>query len=200
MSKSYHHGDLKIAIIQKTVEIIQIKGEVNFTLREIAAVLNVSHTAVYRHFNSKQDLLSYIAEEGFHNLCHQFEMELKKVRSSRMKFKSLIRTYIQFALLNSGHYRSMFHHELRCDNSQRPELEVAGMNAFNHLMEVYQSGVKDQVFRKDKPEIMARSIWSAIHGFSILLLDGQFQSLQNKEAIEEALELHLSFIERSLLK
>jgi hypothetical protein len=34
------------------------------------------------------------------------------------------------------------------------------MNAFNHLMEIYQSGVKDQVFRKDKPEIMARSIWS----------------------------------------
>ncbi|MCM2350462.1 MAG: TetR/AcrR family transcriptional regulator [Bacteriovoracaceae bacterium] len=139
----------------------------DFTLREIATALKVSHTAIYRHFKSKQDLLSYIAEEGFHNLCHQFEFELEKVRSSRMKFKSLIRTYIHFALLNSGHYRSMFHHELRCENSLRPELEIAGMNAFNHLMEIYQSGVKEPVFRKDKPEIMARSIWSSIHGFQI---------------------------------
>ncbi|WP_374027708.1 TetR/AcrR family transcriptional regulator [Bdellovibrio bacteriovorus] len=200
MAKTYHHGDLKTAAIKKTVEIIQKKGEADFTLREIAQSLKVSHTAVYRHFKSKQDLLSHIAEEGFHNLNQAFNTEIAKARSPRQKLSALGRAYIEFALSHSGHYRSMFHQELRCAKDQRPELEEVGLRSFSILVECLQEGMKSQVFRKTDALIAARSVWSGIHGFSVLMIDGQFQSLQSRTSVAEAIEQHLAFLERSLLK
>lgn len=198
--KTYHHGDLKIAAIKKTVEIIQKKGDVDFTLREIAKSLKVSHTAVYRHFQSKQDLLSHIAEDGFRALVQTFTKEVSKVRTPRQKLQASGRAYIEFALQNPGHYRSMFHHELRCAAQQRPELDQIGAQAFQVLMEILQEGIKAGVFRKTDPLNAARSIWSGIHGFSILALDGQFASLQTKAEINKGIEDHLDFLEKAILK
>ena len=184
MAKTYHHGDLKTAAIRKTVEIIQKKGDVDFTLREIAQSLKVSHTAVYRHFQSKQDLLSHIAEQGFAALTDSFIEQIARARTSRQKLLASGRAYIDFALKNPGHYRSMFHRDLRCEEAQRPELDE----------------VQNQTFRKLDPLVAARNIWSSVHGFSILLLDGQFESVRSKSEIETAIEEHLSWIERALLR
>lgn len=200
MEKSYHHGDLKTAAIKKTVEIIQKKGEVDFTLREIAKGLKVSHTAVYRHFQSKQDLLSHIAEEGFRAMVQKFAKTIENARTPRQKLHASGYAYIEFALNNPGHYRSMFHQELRCANEQRPELDEIGAEAFASLITILQEGMKAQVFRKMDALVAARSIWSGIHGFSILLLDGQFASVQSKAEIQRAIEAHLDFLAESLLK
>ncbi|WP_413943605.1 TetR/AcrR family transcriptional regulator [Bdellovibrio sp. HCB-162] len=200
MVKSYHHGDLKSAAIKKTVEVIQKKGEVDFTLREIAKSLKVSHTAVYRHFKSKQDLLSYIAEEGFLALMQAFEKELLHARTPRQKLQASGRAYIEFALQNPGHYRSMFHQELRCSKEQRKELDEIGAKAFSSLLDILQEGMKAHVFKKEDPLSVARSIWASIHGFSILLLDGQFQSVKSKNDTKNAIDQHLDFLERAVLK
>lgn len=200
MAKAYHHGDLKKTAIEKTVEIIQQKGEADFTLREVAQSLKVSHTAVYRHFSSKQDLLSHIAEEGFSNLCSAFAKELAGARTPKLKLEALGRAYIEFALHHSGHYRSMFHQELRCAKEQRPELETAGMAALSHLVEILAVGMKADVFKKDDPLTTARSVWSSLHGFSVLLIDGQFQSLKSKTKISEGIRQHLAFVTKALSK
>ncbi|KYG70673.1 TetR family transcriptional regulator [Bdellovibrio bacteriovorus] len=200
MAKTYHHGDLKSEAVKKAVEIIQKKGEVDFTLREIAQSLKVSHTAVYRHFTSKQDLLSYIAEEGFRAFSEKMMNEVPKGKTVRQKLRIAGKTYIEFALNNVGHYRSMFHQELRCATEQRPELEQVGAEAFMTLMDLISEGMKNQVFKKDDPRTVARFVWSSIHGFSILLLDGQFESLQSKASIQDGIDHHLEMIERALLK
>ncbi|MNJ98599.1 division inhibitor protein [compost metagenome] len=200
MAKSYHHGDLKAAAIKKTVEIIHKKGDVDFTLREIAQSLKVSHAAIYRHFKSKQDLLSHIAEEGFSFLVADFENIPNAARPSRNRLLSLGKTYIDFALRSPGHYRCMFHNELRCAEEQRPELEDIALKAFQYLEDSIQSGIKDGLFRKEAAEATARSIWAGIHGFSILMLDGQFQGLTKKSDIELAIDSHLKFLERSFTK
>lgn len=200
MAKKYHHGDLKSAILQKAVEFIQKKGEVDFTLREIAESLKVSHTAVYRHFKSKRDLLSHIAEEGFLTLSADFESATKGLRTPRQKLYALGKCYIEFAFRNQGHYRSMFHQELRCSEETRPELEAAGQKAFSFLESAIQEGMRAQIFLKDNSTMAARTIWSAVHGFSVLLIDGQFQSLTTTASIREGIETHLKFVERSLLK
>lgn len=200
MAKTYHHGDLKTAAIRKTVEIIQKKGDVDFTLREIAQSLKVSHTAVYRHFQSKQDLLSHIAEQGFAALTDSFIEQIAQARTSRQKLQASGRVYIEFALKNPGHYRSMFHHELRCEEAQRPELDEVQRKAFASLLELIQGGIQNQTFRKMDPMVAARNVWSSVHGFSILLLDGQFESVKSKSEIEVAIEEHVNWIERALLR
>lgn len=200
MNKNYHHGDLKAAAVTKAVEIIRKKGEVDFTLREIAKSLKVSHTAVYRHFSSKQELLSHIAEEGFVTFTEKMNRDVQKSRTLRQKLRNAGRSYIQFALDNPGHYRSMFHQELRCFKEQRAELLHVSYEAFATLLNIVTEGIKEQIFKKEDPLMVSRFIWASIHGFSVLLLDGQFQSLQEDSAIAEGIEIHLSYIERAVLK
>ena len=61
----YHHGNLRAALIQGGLELIERKGIHALTLREIGNQLGVSRSAAYRHFKDKDALLAAISQAGF---------------------------------------------------------------------------------------------------------------------------------------
>src|SRR5882762_8903275 len=63
--RAYHHGDLERALVDTAVLMIQQEGVQALTLRGVGARLGVSRTALYRHFDDKQALLTRVASEGF---------------------------------------------------------------------------------------------------------------------------------------
>src|ERR687895_736974 len=69
--RSYHHGNLRRALLDEALAIIRVEGVEGVTLRDIGARLGVSRTALYRHFADKRALLSAVATEGFRMLRHQ---------------------------------------------------------------------------------------------------------------------------------
>ncbi len=62
---SYHHGDLRQALIRRAAEVIDAEGIEALTLRGLARDLGVSHGAPNRHFRAKADLLAALAAEGY---------------------------------------------------------------------------------------------------------------------------------------
>ena len=52
--KSYHHGDLKQALLEETARILREEGESALSLRRLASNLGVSRTAPYNHFENKE--------------------------------------------------------------------------------------------------------------------------------------------------
>src|SRR5258708_31186887 len=62
---SYHHGNLRAALIDTSLKLIEEKGVRALTLREIGTRAGVSRTAAYRHFTNKAALLAAISEAGF---------------------------------------------------------------------------------------------------------------------------------------
>src|SRR3954469_25220545 len=74
--RGYHHGNLRSALIEAGLELIQEKGAAALTLREIGARAGVSRMAAYRHFANKEDLLGAISEAGF----QQFAAALTEAR------------------------------------------------------------------------------------------------------------------------
>ena len=64
----YHHGNLKQVLLDCACETCETEGADALSLRGLAKKANVSQTAPYRHFATKQELLACIAEEGFKNL------------------------------------------------------------------------------------------------------------------------------------
>ncbi|MCC2105214.1 MAG: helix-turn-helix transcriptional regulator, partial [Hyphomicrobiales bacterium] len=62
---SYHHGDLRAALVAEGMRQLGGEGAGDLSLRGVARAVGVSATAVYRHFPDKDALLSAIAEEGF---------------------------------------------------------------------------------------------------------------------------------------
>lgn len=61
--RTYHHGDLKVALLAAAREIVEEQGADTFTLREAARRAGVSHGAPAHHFGDKTGLLTELAAQ-----------------------------------------------------------------------------------------------------------------------------------------
>src|SRR6266542_1859848 len=97
--KTYHHGDLKNALIKAGVEILAKDGVSGLSLRKVASKAGVSHTAPYSHFADKQALIAAISTEGFRQLYEKVSAvaEEYKTKPSR-QLVEVAWAYVQFAL------------------------------------------------------------------------------------------------------
>ena len=96
---SYHHGDLKQALIDAGMKILKEEGVQALTLRSAARASGVSHSAPYAHFSDKQALLADISRQGFEELFEQLSRTTAEYR--HLPTVLLIETgwtYAQFAL------------------------------------------------------------------------------------------------------
>jgi AcrR family transcriptional regulator len=66
--KSYHHKDLRNALIAAAIPVLKEKGVMGLGMRELATLTGVSHGAPYRHFSDKTALLEAIAAQGYARL------------------------------------------------------------------------------------------------------------------------------------
>lgn len=64
MNDTYHHGNLRQNLISEGLKMLNREGVAGFSLRKLAQRLKVSHTAPYRHFSSKEELLREIVIES----------------------------------------------------------------------------------------------------------------------------------------
>ena len=67
-SKSYHHGNLREALLDTAIERLREGGADNLSLRALARGIGVSQTAPYRHFEDKSELLAAMATNGYRDL------------------------------------------------------------------------------------------------------------------------------------
>jgi AcrR family transcriptional regulator len=71
---TYHHGNLRAALIQATLCLIEEKGPDQVTVAEAAKRAGVSSGAPFRHFSSKVDLMTSVAEVLQAELLQRMEM------------------------------------------------------------------------------------------------------------------------------
>ncbi|MCP5065373.1 MAG: helix-turn-helix transcriptional regulator, partial [bacterium] len=62
---AYHHGNLRRALIETGLQLVDERDATALSRREVAGRLGVSTAALYRHFPSRAALLAAVAEEGF---------------------------------------------------------------------------------------------------------------------------------------
>ncbi len=183
----YHHGDLRRALLDEALRTIQQDGVDGLTLREIALRLGVSRTALYRHFTDKRALLSSVATEGFRLLTERL---LNAWTAGGVRgFNAMGVAYIRFAMGNPSHYRVMFGGFV--DNAPRDEdLVRESTAAFQALVDAIVALQKAGAVRKDDPKRLAQFIWAAVHGVSMLIIDGQLahQQAQIDDLIQFAVE------------
>lgn len=171
----YHHGDLRRALLDEALRTIQEGGVDALTLRTIGLRLGVSRTALYRHFADKRALLSSVATEGFRLLTERLVAAWNAggVRG----FNAMGTAYIRFAMANPSHYRVMFGGFVD-DRPRDADLVRESTAAFQALVDAIVALQKEGVVRKDDPQQLAQFIWAAVHGVSMLIIDGQLAHQQ----------------------
>jgi AcrR family transcriptional regulator len=163
---TYHHGDLRIALLRSSSKILEKEGLTKLSLRAAARRAGVSHNAPYRHFPDRESLLAGIAAEGFSMLG-----EALKSSSG----KAMGEAYVRFALAHPERFRLMFGGSLAIE--KHPELREAADRAYAALVNSFRPHADAQ-----QAQVAAAAAWSLVHGLSHLILDGHFTQAQRDAA------------------
>lgn len=193
-NSSYHHGDLKQALVQAAREVLRKKGADALSLRAIAAHIGVSHMAPYAHFKSKKELLQTIAAAGFDELTERMLATKKENQSARGRNLATIYgiEYVQFAVENPELYRIMMSqvapvdaHKKEADkeavtNSASEEIRISSNKPFKLLHAAFANP------RTRKKIAVARALgaWSTVHGMAALIIDGHLAVPEGMEVVD----------------
>lgn len=174
MPKStYHHGDLKNALIQAGTEILSNEGVGALSLRKVASRAGVSHSAPYAHFSDKQALIAAISTEGFRLL---YDRLLAAVEANRQPPAQMLvevaHAYLMFALESPASFKVMFSGILEKEKEYPDFVEMSKKN-FQLLVDLVQQCQAAGLLQSGAPEVLAVCVWSLVHGFTALLLDRQ---------------------------
>ena len=179
-SKSYHHGELREALVAAGRRLLEERGLRGFTLRECARRAEVSHAAPAHHFASIDDLLAEIATRGHRELMEAMQAEARRAKpepTARLVAQGV--GYMAFAAAHPALFQAMFTRE--ASRFEAPGLAAAARDAYQqHLAAV------EAVIPQAAPEVrrrMADFAWATVHGFIVLVLEGQIGEGESSRAL-----------------
>lgn len=167
----YHHGDLRRALMDLSVDVIRKQGVEALNLRALATRLGVSSGAPYQHFASRADLLAAIALEGFERL--QQEMVASRDAApadAGARLRAVGLAYVQFAGRHPGHFRVMFLADAH--GAQSPALSASSRQAFDLLWQAVGDCQREGVAPGRETSLLTLTAWSLVHGLASLWADG----------------------------
>jgi len=165
----YHHGDLRRALIDEALQVVQQEGPAALSLRALARAAGVSATAVYRHFENKDDLLACIACEGFTSLCAAMETRLatEPGANTRRRLVLIGEAHVDYAIAHPGHYRLMFGKRM-IGRAAYPQLAAAASASYGMLSQCVADAVADAALPALPVPLLSTLCWSLVHGLATL--------------------------------
>jgi AcrR family transcriptional regulator len=172
-ARPYHHGDLRAALLAAAEDILEQQGIQALTLRAAARAAGVSHAAPMNHFGDLAGLLSELAAVGYRRFSANIATAMQAAGDAPgVRLKAMGRTYVSFARSHPGLFALMFRSE-RLDTT-RPALHEA-MDAAR--LSLRAAIVQGAVSSPLQMAARAAGLWSLVHGFATLLLDGRLNAV-----------------------
>jgi AcrR family transcriptional regulator len=163
----YHHGDLRAALVDAALELLEESGESALSLRAVARRAGVSPAAPYRHYEDREALVSAVAAVGYRELAERLGAA-HPAPSTPDQLADVAVAYVRFALERPALFRIMFGEPCKRDNDER----VAATEAVS----LYLREIVARCFPRSDPEALAPAIWALVHGLAFLFLDGKLDA------------------------
>lgn len=155
--QKYHHGNLRDDILKAAYNFVKENGYAAMSLRGIAEECNVSATAIYRHYETKEHLLADVVAEGFVEFNTSVEGKEEDDIFQRCE------NYLAFAFDNYNIYDLLFSQSVVEFLNFPKILEVAD-KAFESLLKSVKE--HDKSLNDLSASNKAIHIWSFLHGMS----------------------------------
>lgn len=168
--EKYHHGDLKQQLIDNGILLLNQEGFEGFSLRKVARMCEVSHSAPYKHFKDKEALINEISKE----VWKKFYLALVEVArlypdNPKLQMIEMGKTYVKFMVENPDYLKFMFLSENNCSvivQSGKFFVEDNAFDVFKNSAENYFKEIKlDKKLYTEK----VLAMWSLVHGLMILI-------------------------------
>jgi AcrR family transcriptional regulator len=187
---SYHHGDLRAALLRAALLLIEEHGVKGLALSDAARLAGVSVAAPYRHFKDKEALLAEIAAEGF----VMFRDALARAYKTHPKDKvrrlvEMGMAYVDFALEHRSHFKVMWDGSI--SKAKYPQVRPAADASYLLL----EQAAKDLLpgAAVDRQQALVAAAWSVVHGYASLTLERELEVLAREPGSKKLLRksLHL---------
>jgi len=178
---TYHHGDLRAALVEAGLALAREGGPQAVVLREATRRAGVAPNAAYRHFASHQALFEAVRAAALGALARAIEAELKKAEAApdpaeraRAMLAAVGRGYLGFAQAETGWFRTAFAFgafdvEVPADPARTAD---KGLNPFELLGYALDTMVQAGVLPADRRPGAEFLAWSSVHGLALLIIDG----------------------------
>ncbi len=178
---SYHHGDLREAILDAAEEMLAESSLDAISVRELARRAGVSSGAPYHHFGDRSGLNNGLCRRGFARLGCSLSRGRK-----RNGLAGMVDEYLKFSRLNQSLYHLMFSAEAT-EGESKAKLEPYAGPVFEMLEAAIDEGIGAS--RRQAGDLEAVSVWCFMHGVANLSMASPLQArLGARKASEFAYE------------
>lgn len=168
--RPYHHGHLRLALINQAERTLREQGLEGLSLRELARQAGVSHAAPRRHFANRQGLLDALAESGWARLGAELRAAAESAGEDyEARLRAAGRAYVRFATRDAALLELMFAGQ---QGRQVAALQEAAAGAFSVLVELIEEGQASGLLEPGDPEPMALLLFATTQGIAALVTAG----------------------------
>lgn len=182
---SYHHGNLRQALLDAACDLLDREGIEAVTIRAVARGAGVAHSAPANHFKTRTDLLTAVAAQTFEALAHTIQAKLRDgaldpLLDRRGRLKLFAGTVLAFGLAAPNRYRLLWRRD--CLDVDNADLLTQMDVLYEPLIALFseQRSLEESV----SPETRGIALWSMIHGYVSLRLDGNLIALRDEHTGE----------------
>lgn len=189
---SYHHGNLREALVAAALELIARRGPAGFAFAELARAAGVSPAAPYRHFRDRAELMAELARRGFERLSAELERAWSNGRPDPVTAIGRCgAAYLAFARREPASYAVMFEAGLPLDAGHASDRVLAVLRRAAEAACAGAGGAS-----RPPPLMVALHIWSLAHGVASLFVEragagGRKLPMTPDELLEAGLLIYL---------
>ncbi len=171
----YHHGNLKEAMVDATVALVEERGVENLSVREVAKRVGVSSGAPFRHFPTRTALLTAVAEQATRLLLEAMTDAVRRHAAAAPldRFRALGDAYMRWALAHPTQFAIVSNRKLiDYDGSASlgPDNEQIRALMDDVLSEARERGL----LRSDNIDAIALAARATAYGIARMHIDGHF--------------------------
>jgi AcrR family transcriptional regulator len=183
--RSYHHGNLRAALLAQAVQTLREEGLEALSLRDLARQLGVSHGAPRRHFADRQALLDALAETGFERLGNELREAAESAGEDyEARLRATATAYVDFAINDAALLELMFAGKRREDAGV---LREASDRAFSAILQLIEEGQASRVLEGGEPKRIGLPLFATMQGFATLVAAGIISPEAVRDLVADAI-------------
>jgi AcrR family transcriptional regulator len=169
------HGDLRMALLREGLTLLDIHGVEGVTIRAVARNAGVAHSAPANHFPTRRAMLTAIAAIVFSDLADLTTDAINDLTDKpEQGILAFAETCFQFAFDSPNRYQLLWQRQLI--DQDEPTLAKEMERVYSALLSLLQ---QDQINHRVDIETDAIAIWSMIHGYINMRLDGNLVAAED---------------------
>lgn len=194
--KSFHHGDLKRALLDAALRLIDAETVSGVTIRAVAKATGVSHAAPIKHYSDRRQLLTAAADVVFGEIVALTHERLETSEQPvRERLISTAYVLYEYALDHPNRYEFIWRRDLV--DHDNPDL----LTTMNKLYYGYNMSADESAWETEfDHDTLAVMIWSLVHGYVDLRMKGMFEERQDLKTGQDRLQAMIDLLRDALFR